>query len=70
VLTALRLWSDKWVFGPSEVPWLVVDRDSGATLSALHAVDEHGSKLDPRRLHFRPGPGASAEDQRRLDPVR
>lgn len=61
VMTALRLWGDKWVFGPGREPLLVRDRQSGATVSALLAVDEEGRPLDARSLSFEPGPGASAE---------
>jgi DNA-binding HxlR family transcriptional regulator len=70
VMTALRLWADKWVFGPGREPLLVKDRKSGATLSALLAVDSKGNRLDPRALTFEPGPGASPEDLERFEPER
>ena len=66
VLTALRLWSDKWVFGPGHEPLLVRDRQTGAVVSGLRAVDAEGNPLDPRRLGAVPGPGASDEDRLRL----
>jgi len=66
VLTALRLWSDKWVFGPGHEPILVRDRETGAVVSGLRAVDARGKPLDPRRLGVVPGPGASEEDRLRL----
>jgi DNA-binding HxlR family transcriptional regulator len=66
VMTALRLWSDRWVFGRGNEPLLVKDRDSGATLSALMAVDEHGRPLEPRRLGFAAGPGATRAERERL----
>jgi len=66
VMTALRLWSDKWVFGPGQEPLLVKDRDSGAVLSGLLAVDAERRPLDPRRLRFEAGPGATRQDRRRL----
>jgi len=61
VMTALRLWADRWVFGPGHEPVLVRDRKSGATVSALLAVDGDGRPLDPRSLGFEAGPGASEE---------
>ena len=67
VLTALRLWSDKWVFGPGHEPLLVRDRETGAVVSGLRAVDARGNPLDPRRLGVAPGPGASDEDRLRLE---
>jgi DNA-binding HxlR family transcriptional regulator len=66
VMTALRLWSDKWVFGRGQEPLVVEERGSGAVLSALLAVDPEGRPLDPRRLAFVPGPGASDEDRELL----
>jgi hypothetical protein len=66
VLTALRLWSDKWVFGPGHEPILLRDRETGAVVSGLRAVDARGEPLDPRRLGVVPGPGASEEDRLRL----
>lgn len=70
VLTALRLWSDKWVFGPGHEPILVRDRETGAVVSGLRAVDADGNPLDPRRLGVVPGPGVSAEDRLRLESER
>jgi DNA-binding HxlR family transcriptional regulator len=72
VMTALRLWSDKWVFGAGKEPLIVKDRDSGAALTGLLAVDEERRPLDPRRLRFAAGPGATAADRARLvaDPER
>ena len=63
VMTALRLWSDKWVFGPGNEPLIVRDRESGAVLSGLLAVDDARQPLDPRQLRFEAGPGASLEDR-------
>jgi DNA-binding HxlR family transcriptional regulator len=70
VLTALRLWSDKWVFGPGREPLLVRDRETGAVVSGLRAVDAQGRALDPRRLAAVAGPGASDDDRSRLAPER
>lgn len=67
VMTALRLWSDKWVYGAGNEPLLVRDRETGARLERLLAVDAKGRPLEPRNLVFAPGPGASAEDIRRFD---
>lgn len=60
VLTAMRLWSDKWVFGREREPLVVRERDSGRRVAALLAVDEDGRPIDPGSLEFAPGPGASA----------
>jgi DNA-binding HxlR family transcriptional regulator len=66
VMTALRLWSDKWIFGPGKEPLVVKDRDSGAVLSGLLAVDDERRPLDPRQLRFEAGPGATRADRARL----
>ena len=57
VLTAMRLWADKWVFGEDDVPLLAQDAATGGTLSRLVAVDEHGKPIDPRNLTWIAGPG-------------
>jgi len=67
VMTALRLWSDKWVFGRGHEPLLVVDRETGTPLAGLRAVDAEGRPLDPARLVYAPGPGADAADRERFE---
>ncbi len=57
VLTALRLWSDKWVFGRGNEPYVAREQDSGRTLTALQPVDAEGHPLDPRKLRPAFGPG-------------
>jgi len=57
VLTALRLWSDKWVFGAGKEPLVAQEHDSGRRLAGLRAVDERGRAVDPRKLRFAAGPG-------------
>ena len=52
VLTALRLWSDKWVFGRGHEPLVARDRETGRPLRRLLAVDDRGEPLDPRRLRW------------------
>jgi DNA-binding HxlR family transcriptional regulator len=57
VLTAMRLWSDKWVFGKGRVPLKVRERDTGREVAALLAVDRHGDPIDPSQLEWAAGPG-------------
>ena len=59
VLTALRLWGDKWIYGPGKEPLLVRDRDRGALVAQLLPADAEGNALDPRRLVAFAGPGTS-----------
>jgi DNA-binding HxlR family transcriptional regulator len=66
VLTAMREWSDEWVFGRGNEPLVVRDRRTGRRVAKLHLVDADGAPLTPRDLRFEPGPGASPETIRRL----
>jgi DNA-binding HxlR family transcriptional regulator len=61
VLTALRLWGDKWIYGPGKEPLIVRDRDGGAVVMQLLPADADGNLLDPRRLVATLGPGISPE---------
>jgi DNA-binding HxlR family transcriptional regulator len=61
VLTALRLWGDKWIYGPGKEPLIVRDRDRGAVVAQLLPADAEGNPLDPRRLVAIVGPGTSPE---------
>jgi len=58
VLTALRLWSDRWVFGRGREPVLAREDGEGRAVAGLRAVAEDGRPVDPRRLRLVPGPGA------------
>jgi DNA-binding HxlR family transcriptional regulator len=66
VLTALRQWGDRWVFGEGHEPLLVVDRRTGKPPPRLRMLDEHGEKIAARDLEVRPGPGASARTKARM----
>jgi DNA-binding HxlR family transcriptional regulator len=57
VLTALRLWSDKWVFGEDRMPLVVRDGTTGKRVAKLVATDEDGQPVDARALRFEAGPG-------------
>ncbi len=59
VLTALRLWGDKWIYGAGNEPVIFRDRDRGAAVMQLLPADAEGNALDARRLVAIPGPGTS-----------
>jgi DNA-binding HxlR family transcriptional regulator len=61
VLTALRLWGDKWVYGPGHEPLIVRDRVRGTVVAQLLPADAKGRPLDRHRLVAVPGPGTSPE---------
>ena len=52
ILTALRLWSDKWVYEKGEAPLHVQERDSGRRVAGLLAVDRSGKAVDPSQLEW------------------
>jgi len=68
VLTALREWSDEWVFGRGNEPVLVRDRKTGRRIAKLRVTDADGEPLSRRDLRTVPGPGASRETIRLLTP--
>jgi len=66
LLTALRDWSDEWVFGRGHEPVIVKDRRSNRRIPRLRVTDAEGRPLTRRDLHTEPGPGASNETRRLL----
>jgi DNA-binding HxlR family transcriptional regulator len=67
VLTAMREWSDEWVFGRGNEPVLFFDR-AGKRVPKLKVTSADGKALSRRDLRAQPGPGASKETARRLTP--
>ena len=68
VLTALREWSDDWVFGRGKEPLLMTDRRSGRRLPKLRLVDADGKALSRRDVKAVAGPGADEKTMRLLAP--
>jgi DNA-binding HxlR family transcriptional regulator len=66
VLTALRQWGDRWVFGEGKEPLLVVDVRTGRPIPRVRLLDEDGRPLRARDMAVRPGPGASRATRARL----
>jgi DNA-binding HxlR family transcriptional regulator len=66
VITALRQWADKWVYGPGKEPLLVIDRRSGRPLPRLRVLGSDGKAVRARDLELRPGPGADAGTRARF----
>jgi len=66
VLTALREWSDEWVFGRGNEPIIVRHRKTGRRIAKLRVTDAGGAPLTRRDLHIVPGPGATPETIRSL----
>lgn len=65
VVTALRQWADRWVFGSGREPLLVVDRETGEPILPVRIRRQDGSAIPGSDLEFRLGPGATNEMKRR-----
>jgi DNA-binding HxlR family transcriptional regulator len=59
VMTALRQWGDRWLFGEGGEPLLVLDRRTNRPIPRLRVVDERGAPIAARDLVVVPGPGAN-----------
>lgn len=66
LLTALRQWGDRWVFGEGREPLVVRDRRTGRPIPRLRIVGEDGTPLGGRDLEVVPGPGA---DKRTIERI-
>ena len=66
VLTALRQWGDRWMFGPGKEPLLVFDRRTGRVIPPVRVLDEAGVPLRSRDMEVRAGPGASKRTAARV----
>jgi len=66
VLTALRQWGDRWLFGKGNEPILVVDERTGEPVPNVRILDDAGAALPPSAFGFRLGPGATAETAARF----
>jgi DNA-binding HxlR family transcriptional regulator len=64
VLTALREWSDEWVFGRGNEPLILEDRRTGRRIPRLRVTDGKGRTLNFGDLRAVPGPGASTRTKR------
>ena len=67
VMTAVRQWGDRWIFGPGKEPMLVVDRRTGRPVPQVRVLGEDGAPVSSRDLEIRAGPGASGRTRRRID---
>ena len=67
VLTSLREWADDWVFGRGNEPVVMLDK-AGRRVPRLKLTSADGKPLSRRDLRATPGPGASRETRRRLEP--
>lgn len=58
VLTALREWSDQWVYGQGHEPLVVTERKTGKRVPTIKVKNADGRSLQRADLRSLPGPGA------------
>ena len=66
VVTALREWADRWIYGEGNEPLVLRDAATGRRPPPLRLRGEDGALLDPRRLVPEPGPGADRTTRARF----
>ena len=67
VLTAMREWSDAWVFGRGNEPLIVRERKTSRRLPRLRVTSRDGVTLALKDVRAEPGPGASKETRQWLN---
>jgi len=70
IVTALREWSDRWIYGEGNEPLILRDARTGERPPPLRLRDADGELLDPRHLAPEPGPSADRAIRARFRPRR
>lgn len=65
LLTALRQWGDRWIYGEGNEPLVVLDRRTQKPIPRVRILDEAGEPLRAADMEIRPGPGATAATRAR-----
>ena len=68
VLTTLREWGDRWVFGPGNEPLIVRERKTGRRIPRTAPRAADGKRLSRRDLRTEAGPGADARTRATFRP--
>ena len=66
VMTALREWADRWIYGEGHEPLVLRHARTGERPPPLRLRDERGGLLDPREFVPEPGPGADRGTRERF----
>jgi len=67
IMTALRQWGDRWIFGEGNEPVVVLDRRTGRPIPRLRIRGEDGEPLHAADIEVRPGPGATGRTRKRYE---
>jgi DNA-binding HxlR family transcriptional regulator len=65
VITALRQWGDRWIFGVGNEPLIVLDRRTRKSIPRLRILDSHDRPLRGSDMLVVPGPGATSKTLKR-----
>jgi hypothetical protein len=65
LMTALRQWGDRWMFGEGKEPLFTVDRRTGRKIPPIRIIAEDGRPLPGREMELVLGPGATAATRKR-----
>jgi DNA-binding HxlR family transcriptional regulator len=66
LMTALRQWGDRWIYGEGREPLLALDRRSGRRVPRLRILDNEGRPIAGPDIALAPGPGASKRTRARF----
>ncbi|MCG8589027.1 MAG: helix-turn-helix transcriptional regulator [Proteobacteria bacterium] len=66
VMSAMRDWSNRWVFGKGKEPVVVVDQRTGRRVPPVRIRDDDGELIPASELMMKAGPGADAETKARI----
>ncbi len=66
ILTALREWGDKWIYGRGKEPLVFVERASGRRIQGLALLGADGDPISNRDIVARPGKQAPESIKRRF----
>jgi DNA-binding HxlR family transcriptional regulator len=61
VITALRQWGDRWIYGEGNEPLQVIDRRTGRPIPRVRVQGEDGKPLRASDLEIRLGPAHTPE---------
>ena len=67
IISAMRDWSNHWVFGEGNEPLVVVDKRTGRPIPRIRIRDEAGEVVSAANLVAKPGPGADGVIKARLE---
>jgi len=69
VMTALREWGDRWIYGKGREPLLALERRSGQRIPRLRILDDEGRPLAGCDIVLAPGPGATKRTRDRFGAI-